>query len=261
MFRGAARAVSQGELLRKLSPDLMLLQEVNLSAVEAFRQAARADWLICAADLRIRAADDRPVRSRGVAIGGRGPAPRRTWLPADVPVPERTLLAEVTVDGTGLTAVSYHAPPGVNWGIAKARQAVAVARWLAAQPGPVLVGADANTPLVDAVNFAGTRTHWHTGNRCLNGEPGDDLMFGPARSTCWRTGCAAGWLIIPLRPSRWQPARPARWPSRTVRAAGGTRPAPGAALTPSGSPATGPSVISSTFTTRASQPAATTQLS
>jgi hypothetical protein len=71
----------------------------------------------------------------------------------------------------------------VNWRIAKARQAVAVAvaRWLSAQPGPVLLGADANTPLIDAVNFADTRTHWHTGNRCLNGEPGDDLLFGPGK--------------------------------------------------------------------------------
>lgn len=67
------------------------------------------------------------------------------------------------MDGTGLTVVSYHAPPGVNWGIAKARKAVAVARWLSAQPGPVLLGADASTPLIDAVNFADTRTHWHTG--------------------------------------------------------------------------------------------------
>jgi hypothetical protein len=88
MFRTAARASGEGELLRKLSPDLMLLQEVNLSAAEALCQAAGADWLVCAADLRTRAADDRPVRSRGVAIGGRGPAPRRTWLPADVPLPE-----------------------------------------------------------------------------------------------------------------------------------------------------------------------------
>ena len=50
MFRGAARASGQGELLRKLSPDLMLLQEVNLSATEALCQAAGADWLVCAAD-------------------------------------------------------------------------------------------------------------------------------------------------------------------------------------------------------------------
>jgi hypothetical protein len=69
----------------------------------------------------------------------------------------------------------------VNWGIAKARQAVAVARWLSAQPGPVPLGTDANTPLVDAADFADTRTRWHTGNRCLGGEPGDDLLFGPAK--------------------------------------------------------------------------------
>jgi hypothetical protein len=67
----------------------------------------------------------------------------------------------------------------VSWGIAKPRQAVALARWLSVQQGPVLLGADANTPLIDAVDFAATRTHWHTGSRRLNGEPGDDLLFGP----------------------------------------------------------------------------------
>jgi hypothetical protein len=179
MFRGAAGARRQGELLRRLGPDLMLLQEVNLGSAETLRQAAGADWLICAADLRVRAADDRPVRARGVAIAGRGPVPARAWLPRDVPLPERILLAEITLEGLGLTAVTYHAPPGVSWGIAKPRQAVALARWLAAQQGPVLLGADANTPLVDAADFAATRTHWHTGRRQLNGEPGDDLLFGP----------------------------------------------------------------------------------
>jgi hypothetical protein len=106
---------------------------------------------------------------------------RRAWLPANVPLPERILLAETIVDEQELIAVSYHAPPGVNWGIIKPRQAVAFARWLSAQKGPVLLGADANTPLIDAVDFAATRTHWHTGSRHLNGEPGDDLLFGPGK--------------------------------------------------------------------------------
>lgn len=180
-FRGAAAAQCQGELLRKLQPDLMLLQEVNLSSAEVLRRAAGADWLICAADLRARSADDRPVRSRGVAIAGSGLPPRRAWLPVDVPLPERTLLAETTMDGIALIAVSYHAPPGVNWGIVKPRQAVAFARWLSAQQGPVLLGADANTPLIDAADFAATRTHWHTDDRHLQGEPGDDLLFGPGK--------------------------------------------------------------------------------
>jgi endonuclease/exonuclease/phosphatase (EEP) superfamily protein YafD len=180
-FRAAGGASSQGVLLRDLGPDLILLQEVNLGSAEILRQAAGVDWLICAADLRVRSADDRPVRSRGVAIAGRGPAPRRAWVPEDVPLPERILVAETTVDDRDLTAVSYHAPPGVSWGITKPRQAVAFARWLSAQQGPVLMGADANTPLIDAADFAATRTHWHTGSRHLNGEPGDDLLFGPAK--------------------------------------------------------------------------------
>ena len=180
-FRRTAEARVQGELLRKFRPDLILLQEVNRGSAEVLRQAAGADWLICAADLRARAADDRPVRSRGVAIAGRGQAPGHAWVPLDVPLPERILLVETTVDGTGLTAVSYHAPPGVNWGIIKPRQAVAFARWLATQRGPVLLGADANTPLIDAADFAAARTAWHTGDRHLHGEPGDDLLFGPGK--------------------------------------------------------------------------------
>jgi hypothetical protein len=180
MFRSAATAQRQGELLRELKPDLALLQEVNLRAAGTLQQAAGADWLICAADLRARAADDRPVRSRGVAIAGYGPTPR-AWLATDVPLPERALLIETTVDGLGLTAASYHAPPGVNWKIDKPRQAVAFARRLSALQGPVLLGADANTPLIDAPDFAATRTHWHSGKRILRGEPGDDLLFGPGK--------------------------------------------------------------------------------
>jgi hypothetical protein len=41
--------------------------------------------------------------------------------------------------------------------------------------------ADANTPLIDAFDFADSRTHWHTGNRQLHGEPGDDLLLGPGK--------------------------------------------------------------------------------
>jgi endonuclease/exonuclease/phosphatase family metal-dependent hydrolase len=168
-------------MLRKLSPDLILLQEVNPGSADTLRRSSGADWLVTAVSLRVPAPDDRPVRRRGVAIAGRGVAPARAWLPADVFLPERVLLAEITLAGIQLTVISYHAPPGVNWGLIKPRQAVALASWLATHRGPVLLGADANTPLIDAVDFANTRTHWHTGDRHLHGEPGDDLMFGPAK--------------------------------------------------------------------------------
>ena len=94
-------------------------------------------------------------------------------------MPERILLAQITVAGRELTAVSYHAPDWETWGIEKARQAVTFATWLAAHPEPVIMGSDGNTPLIDAADFARTRTHRHTGDRCLHGEPGDDLLFGP----------------------------------------------------------------------------------
>jgi endonuclease/exonuclease/phosphatase family metal-dependent hydrolase len=180
-FRAGAAAQRQGELLCSLRPDLILLQEVNPGSAEILRRAAGADWLVRAIDLRAPAPDDRPVRSRGVAIAGRGRPPAHTWLPADVPLPERILVAETRVDGMGLTAVTYHAPPGVSWGLVKPRQAVAFASWLAAQSVPMVLGADANTPLIDAPDFTGTRTHWHSGSRKLHGEPGDDLLFGPSK--------------------------------------------------------------------------------
>ena len=86
------------------------------------------------------------------------------------------------MEGTPFIAVSYHAPPGVTWGIVKPRQAVAFASWLSTQNEPLLFGADANTPLIDALDFANTRTHWYTGHRKLQGELGDDLLVGPDKA-------------------------------------------------------------------------------
>jgi hypothetical protein len=178
-YRNASAAGRQGQLLRQLEPDLILLQEVNPRSSAVLQQAAGADWMIRAVDIRTPESDDRPVRQRGVAIAGHGLPPSQRWILAELPLPERLVVIETQVDGVKLTAASYHAPPGVSWFIIKPRQAVAFATWLATQDGPWLFGADANTPLIDAVDFTETRTHWHTGNRKLHGEPGDDLLFGP----------------------------------------------------------------------------------
>jgi len=67
-FRGLKAAKRQGCLLRKLAPDLMLLQEVNPGSSEILRAAAGADWMVRAIDLRAPEPDDSPVRRRGVAI-------------------------------------------------------------------------------------------------------------------------------------------------------------------------------------------------
>jgi hypothetical protein len=180
-FRGPEAAKRQGGLLRKLAADLMLLQEVNPGSSEVLRAAAGADWMVRGIDLRTPESDDKPVRRRGVAIAGHGPHPRRSWLLGELRLSERVLLIETQMEGTPFIAVSYHAPPGVTWGIVKPRQAVAFASWLSTQNVPLLFGADANTPLIDALDIANTRTHWHTGHRKLQGEPGDDRLFGPGK--------------------------------------------------------------------------------
>jgi hypothetical protein len=180
-FRGLKAAKRQGCLLRKLSADLMLLQEVNPGSSEVLRAAAGADWMVRAIDLRTPEPDDSPVQRRGVAIAGHGPHPCRSWLLGEIRLSERIVLIETQMEGTPFIAVSYHAPPGVTWGIVKPRQAVAFASWLCTQNVPLLFGADANTPLIDALNFADTRTHWHTGYRKLQGEAGDDCLFGPCK--------------------------------------------------------------------------------
>lgn len=69
----------------------------------------------------------------------------------------------------------------MSWGIVRPRQPVAFARRLSAQQGPVPMGADANTPLIDAVDFAETRPHCRSSSRRLNGEPGDEMHFGPGK--------------------------------------------------------------------------------
>src|SRR5258706_8867508 len=177
-FRGRVAAQRQGDLLRTLSPELILLQEANPGSADVLRQAAGADWLIRAVELRSRDPDDRPVRSRGVAIAGRGQPPARAWLPAAVALPDRILAAQMKFGGLLLPAVSYHAPPGVSWGLIKP---AAFASWLATVTGPVILGADASTPETDAADFALARTHCHTGDRHLRGERGDDLLFGPGK--------------------------------------------------------------------------------
>jgi hypothetical protein len=171
-----------GDLLRQLAPDLLLLQELNPGSSTVLADAAGADWIVRAIDLRTPEPNDSPVRRRGVAIAGHGPPPCSSWLLDGIRLSERILFLETRqTDGTPFIAVSYHAPPGVTWGIVKPRQAVALASWLSTQNGPLLFGADANTPLIDALDFANTRTHWYTGNRRLNGEAGDDLLFGPGK--------------------------------------------------------------------------------
>lgn len=173
----------QGEFLAQLDPlpDVVLLQEVNRRSVETLCEVAGMEWLHCAVDLRRPQPDDTPVRRRGVAITGRTPPPAAVRLLDDLPLPERLLIAALPVGVQVVHVASYHAPPGVSWFQKKPQQAVRFTQWLAMVTGPAAFGADANTPLVDAIDFSQARTHWHTGDRKLKGASGDDLLVGPAK--------------------------------------------------------------------------------
>jgi len=247
-FRGPKAAKLQGGLLRQLAPNLMLLQEVNSGSSAVLAEAAGADWMVKAIDLRVPERNDTPVRRRGVAIAGRGLPLVRSWLLNQIRLPERILLVEIQMEGTPFIAVSYHAPPVVNWKIIKPQQAVAFASWLCSQDGPLLFGADANTPLIDSLDFAKTRTHWHTGDRRL------DVTFcsAPTKSTLSRTRCAAG---SPVIPKRWTTCGPvthtAPFPSATGLGGARTRRARDGASILSGLAAIGLCGTSNTSTRRA----------
>jgi endonuclease/exonuclease/phosphatase family metal-dependent hydrolase len=166
-------------MLASLTPDLVLLQEVNLNSLRLLLAESGLDWIRNAVDLRRPGQGDAPVRRRGVSVAGRGREPLTSLLLLDLPLPERTLICELPIQGgETLTVASYHAPPGVSWHEKKPQQAVGFANWLKTVKGPAILGLDANTPKLDTIDFANTRTHWHTGDRKLNGEPGDDLLVG-----------------------------------------------------------------------------------
>lgn len=178
-WRTGATADRQGAFLASLRPEVVLLQEVNAASIGRLAEAAGLNWVRSSLELREPMPEDKVGRRRGCAIGGRGEAPSSVRLLTDVPLPERLLIARVMVGAQEVALASYHAPPGVSWFEKKPQQAVLFARWLEARTGPVLFGADANTPEVDHPDFALTRTHWHTGDRHLDGAPGDDLLVGP----------------------------------------------------------------------------------
>lgn len=173
----------QGDFLAALdpAPDIVMLQEVNRRSIDDLCARAGFDWLKLAVDIRHPELDDTPVRQRGSALAGRGSAPTAAGVIDDSPLPERTIHATVALDGSPMTVASYHAPPGVNWFEKKPQQAVLFSRWLARTTGPVIFGADANTPVIDHPDFEMMRTHWHSGDRHLHGAPGDDLLWGPAK--------------------------------------------------------------------------------
>ncbi len=158
--------------------DLVFLQEANQNSLEILRTAAGLDWGITAFDGGAPRPTGRSGRGRVAALAGKGEPPRAVGVLPDLDLPERFVYASVATTEGPITVASYHAPPGVSWGIVKVHHAHALLEWINTTPGPVIVGADANTPEIDHPDPDQVRTHWHTGKRRLAGEIGDDVTFG-----------------------------------------------------------------------------------
>lgn len=187
--RSGSAAAELGSFLSTCGgADLVLLQEASQRGVKDFTDAAGLEWSLHIRDVAPSVLSERGRsggpggrgRPRSVAIAGRGEPPSRPKVFPEVPLPEKVMAATISQWGVEMTVVTYHAPTGVQHKLRKPEQAVRMARWLAAAEGPVLLGGDFNTPKVDPPDQDGIRTHWHTGDERLNGQPGDDLLVGPA---------------------------------------------------------------------------------
>lgn len=176
-YRGSAVSGSLGKLVRDEEVDLILLQEANPSSIHQLTAAAGLDWAITAYDAGA-AVPEGAGRRRVTAIAGRGRPPIGTGVLPHLALPERMVFARLESELGPLTVASYHAPPGVSWGLIKIHHAHELLRWISQTEGVLVVGADANTPEVDHPNPDLARTHWHTGARKLVGLPGDDITFG-----------------------------------------------------------------------------------
>ena len=183
-------AAAQGRLLAELGVDVAALQEVNPRSLRSLCEAAGFEWSRSSAQVAAWGPNSDGPRRKLVAIAGRGPEPQ-TWSQVpEVPHPHRAIICDLGPIRIG----SFHAPPGVQYGLEKPAQAVVDAHHIAGMGNrPIWFGIDANTPKVDHPDFNLTRTHWHTGNRQLEGQPGDDLLVGPDKIHSLRD-CFRAWV-------------------------------------------------------------------
>lgn len=182
----------QIELIRKLAPDLLALQEVRRWNVAAVAESELFTWSCFSNDL------DVPFPKPGVKIGcallGRSSlqlvAAHRLSVDrfANPGVPDwllerfsnRSVVGELSVDGgPSFLAGGFHATPGTAKGVGPHKPwfHTGIARFLADAAGPFLFAIDANEPLVDHPEFESTKFHYPP---AVDDGPGMELLLGPA---------------------------------------------------------------------------------
>ena len=138
----------QLELVERLAPDVLLLQELT---PVSFERLTTAGWK------GVHALQLLPPGHRGRARGRRvrfscAVMARNGWQVTDAdtnrdaPSPERWLTAQMKRDGSTVAVGSFACPPGVVWHDMKTDQGRRIAGWMANEPGPGFAGVDRNGP-------------------------------------------------------------------------------------------------------------------
>lgn len=138
------------ELLKRIDADIVALQEVTHQSFNQLRHSLGYDWSVCSLDT---AKAEWPIGKKavlGTALFGRYPFKLLdVALLNTVALPERFLIANISIVGDGITVCSFHIPCGSTWKTGKSAAFRAITQWAAQQTMPTVVGIDANSPKVD----------------------------------------------------------------------------------------------------------------
>jgi hypothetical protein len=167
----------QLELLADLHPDILLLQDVGPSAVNAVADSHL--WLNLADTWSLPDPPETIIRRGGCLIAIKGDWVLTPTLPTpDGLLSNRSLAVTATCGQAIVTLLSCYAPTNTGPG-RKQRPAyfAALAAWLAAVPAPIVLGMDANSPRVDHPDIEQNR--WWTQEEALvfgAGTPTEDVL-------------------------------------------------------------------------------------
>lgn len=152
------------ELLRGLGVEVVALQEVTEAYYPTLARALGAHNVAYSLAVRPPEPDAPRNRRLGCAVAvldGAAAEVRAAHLLATTTCPERTLVADVFIDGSPLQVCSFHSPNGSQWGTRKALWFHEVTDWLRDQTRPTVFGIDANTPKQEGLPDSDPRKWWN----------------------------------------------------------------------------------------------------
>jgi exonuclease III len=144
------------DLIGKIDPDVLALQEVNPKFHSELSKMGVYDWAASSLSLRPPLMSDPLYKKRGCSLFGRPPFVLSALSVLEIPeYADQTLVVEIHSPGGALTACSFHTPPGSNpkHGNKKGEFLKSIAEWLAPRESRTIFGIDANTPKIERLDI------------------------------------------------------------------------------------------------------------